>query len=41
VIERTAKRPDHDAQLEQARSSARANLDQFQRDKPRASWLTA
>jgi len=37
VIELTAKRPDHDAQLELAKSSARANLDTFQRDKPRAS----
>ena len=37
VIELTAKRPDHDAQLELAKSSARANLDAFQRDKPRAS----
>jgi catechol 2,3-dioxygenase-like lactoylglutathione lyase family enzyme len=33
VIELTAKRPDHDAQIEQAKLSARAHLDTFQRDK--------
>ena len=37
VIELTAKRPDHDAQIDAAKRSARANLDAFQRDKPRAS----
>jgi catechol 2,3-dioxygenase-like lactoylglutathione lyase family enzyme len=37
VIELTAKRPDHDAQLDRARTVARANLDRFQRDKPRPS----
>jgi catechol 2,3-dioxygenase-like lactoylglutathione lyase family enzyme len=33
VIELTAKRPDHDAQIEQAKRSARTNLDTFQREK--------
>ena len=35
VIELTAKRPDHDAQLTAAKAVARTNLDAFQRDKPR------
>lgn len=34
VIELTAKRPDHDAQLAQATKTARAALDTFQREKP-------
>jgi len=33
VIELTAKRPDHDEQLAQAKLVARQNLDSFQRDK--------
>lgn len=33
VIELTAKRPDHDAQMDPARNAARANLDRFQREK--------
>jgi catechol 2,3-dioxygenase-like lactoylglutathione lyase family enzyme len=34
VIELTAKRPDHDAQMDPARNGARAALDRWQRDKP-------
>lgn len=34
VIELTAKRPDHDAQMDPTRNAARANLDTFQRTKP-------
>lgn len=33
VIELTAKRPDHDEQMDPAKNAARANLDKFQRDK--------
>lgn len=33
VIELTAKRPDHDAQMDPARNRARANLEAWQRDK--------
>jgi catechol 2,3-dioxygenase-like lactoylglutathione lyase family enzyme len=33
VIELTAKRADHDAQMRRARQNARAHLDQWQRDK--------
>lgn len=36
VIELTAKRPDHDEQMNPAKNAARANLDRFQRDKPRS-----
>lgn len=35
VIELTAKRDDHDVQVEAARRVARANLESWQRDKPR------
>jgi len=34
VIELTAKRPDHDAQMDPAANKARAHLDQWQRTKP-------
>ena len=34
VIELTAKRPDHDAQMNPAANKARAHLDQWQRTKP-------
>ncbi|MBA3454956.1 MAG: VOC family protein [Deltaproteobacteria bacterium] len=36
VIELTAKRPDHDEQMDPTKNSARENLDRFQRDKQRA-----
>ena len=35
VIELTAKRPDHDEHMDPTKNAARANLDKFQRDKPR------
>jgi catechol 2,3-dioxygenase-like lactoylglutathione lyase family enzyme len=35
VIELTAKRPDHDDHMDPTKNAARANLDKFQRDKPR------
>jgi catechol 2,3-dioxygenase-like lactoylglutathione lyase family enzyme len=34
VIELTAKRPDHDAQIAETRATARAQLDAWQRTKP-------
>jgi catechol 2,3-dioxygenase-like lactoylglutathione lyase family enzyme len=34
VIELTAKRPDHDAQMDPAKNEARKHLDTWQRDKP-------
>jgi len=34
VIELTAKRPDHDVQMDPARNKAREHLDTWQRDKP-------
>ncbi len=35
VVELTAKRPDHDAQMDPTRNQARAHLDAWQRDKSR------
>jgi catechol 2,3-dioxygenase-like lactoylglutathione lyase family enzyme len=34
VIELTAKRPDHDEQMDPTKNFARANLDKWQREKP-------
>lgn len=34
VIELTAKRPDHDVQMDPAKNEARKHLDMWQRDKP-------
>jgi hypothetical protein len=35
VIELTAKRPDHDAQMDPKANQARAHLDAWQKTKPR------